>query len=328
MKYKALLIEEVEGNYKKSVQELESGNLPDNEVLIKVEYSSLNYKDALSASGNKGVTKNFPHTPGIDAVGVVESNKSSTWNKGDNVLVTGFDLGMNTPGGFAEYICVPADWILPLPSRFTAFEAMIMGTAGLTAAQSIDKIVQSRKPEDGTILVTGGTGGVGSLAIAILAHLGYTVTTISGKAEKKAFLEEIGASTVLSRNEFLQQPDKALMPSIYSGIVDTVGGEYLSRALRASKLHAVAACCGNIGSAQLDVSIYPFILRGVSLHGVSSQNCPMDVRKVLWENLSNEWKPASDILNKIANVINLEELPEKINAILKGGHVGRTVVKL
>lgn len=300
-------------------------DLPEGDILIKVHYSSLNYKDALSATGNKGVTRNYPHTPGIDAAGVVESSNSKDFNIGDKVIVTGYDLGMNTAGGFAEYIQVPAGWVVPCPKSLSLRESMIYGTAGFTAALSVSKLLGSGvNPEDGEVLVTGGTGGVGSVAISLLNKLGYEVIAATGKAQEKERLQIIGAKDIIDRNEINDLSGRGMLRGRWSGVIDTVGGNTLATAIKTTKYGGSVTCCGNVASHEFSSSVYPFIIRGISLLGIDSVQCPMTLRKEIWSNLATTWK-----VNLESNVteVSLEELDERIDLMLIGKHVGRTIIK-
>jgi putative YhdH/YhfP family quinone oxidoreductase len=325
--YRALVVEEIEEKrFSRSVMEKTIDQLPDGEVLVKVSWSSLNYKDALSASGNRGVTKKFPHTPGIDAAGVVEESRSDAFNPGDKVIVTSYDLGMNTSGGFGQYIRVPAAWVVPLPTGLGLRESMIFGTAGFTAGMSILALVQSVPVDRGEILVTGATGGVGSLSVAILAELGYSVTAVSGKTEAGPFLTGLGARKILSRAEATAGHERPMLKGIWAGVIDTVGGEILASAVKATDLQGVVTCCGNVASPDLPLTVFPFILRGVSLVGIDSQNCPMEQRLKVWQHLASNWKPAR--LNDLCREVSLDELGDEIDLILKGGQTGRVIVRM
>lgn len=326
MIYQALVTEEVNGQYISSIKRLDTNDLSKGELLVKVAYSSLNYKDALSASGNKGVTKHYPHTPGIDAAGTIVQSNSSDFNVGDEVIVTGFDLGMNTAGGFGEYISVPALWAVKLPEKLSLRESMIYGTAGFTAGISVLKLTQSIQPEDGKILVSGATGGVGSVAVAILNKLGYKVVALSGKESEHEFLNSIGASEIISRKAFISTDDKALFPGIYAGAIDTVGGDILVRIIKSIQPMGVVTTCGSVASTALNLNVFPFILRAVSLLGISAQNYPAEKRPELWNLLAVKWKP--EMLDALSNEIQLTDLPEKINRILKGELKGRTLVRI
>lgn len=326
--YSALVAEKRDnGEMDLGVQSLRTSDLPDHNVLIKVHYSSLNYKDALSASGNPGVTKNYPHTPGIDAAGVVECSSDERYTTGDKVLVTGYDLGQNTAGGFGEYISVPGDWIVPLPETLSLKESMIFGTAGFTAAYGIKKIVdQGVETGDETVLVTGATGGVGSLAVSILSHIGYRVVAVTGKEDQKPFLKTLGASEIVSRESVTDISGAPLQSGRWIAAIDTVGGEMLDAVLRQTGHNGVVACCGNILGGRVGTSIYPFILRGISLMGIDSGNCLMKDRIEIWNKLANEWKPST--LEKLCHECTLVDLPAEIEKIQKGSQVGRTLVNL
>ena len=310
-----------------NVVEENLANLPSGDVLIQVEYSSLNYKDALSATGNPGVTKKYPHIPGIDAAGKVVRSDVSQFKVGDSVLVTGFDLGMNTWGGFAQYIQVPGNWVLPLPDGLTSKESMILGTAGLTAALCVDKLRHNGiQPESGEILVTGATGGVGSLAIAILAKLGYEVVAATGKYQQQDWLLELGAKLVISRQEIEDQTAKPLLSGRWASAVDTVGGNILATVLKSTQYGGCVTSCGLVGGANLNTTVYPFILRGVSLVGIDSVQFSREKRREMWQKLADDWKPLN--LEKIYSSVTLEDLSTKLQVILAGGNVGRLVLDL
>ena len=321
----AMVVEEREdGQFVRAVRERRVSDLPAGEVLIRVGWSSLNYKDALSASGNKGVTRTYPHTPGIDAAGIVEESQSGEFKPGDRVLVTSYDLGMNTSGGFSQYIRVPAAWVVPLPDGLELRASMILGTAGLTAAMSIAALSERLAPSRGDILVTGASGGVGSLAVAILAKLGYAVTAVSGKEEAREFLAGLGAKAVISRAEASDSSGRPLLKPRWAGVIDTVGGEILSTAVKSTGLQGIVTCCGNVASPDLHLTVFPFILRGVSLIGIDSQNFPMETRRALWQKLAGEWRPAQ--LDILGREVPLSGLDAEIALILQGGQQGRVIV--
>jgi putative YhdH/YhfP family quinone oxidoreductase len=301
-------------------------DLPSGELLIEVKYSSLNYKDALSASGNKGVTRKYPHTPGIDAAGVVATSSASQFGTGDQVIVTGFDLGMNTAGGFGQYISVPAAWAVKLPQGLTLKESMAYGSAGLTAALCVMRLMAFGLTKDsGEVLVTGATGGVGSVAVGILSKLGFNVAAATGKTEEKNFLTKLGAQTIISRADANDLSGRPLQKARWAGVIDTVGGNILATAIKSTKYGGLVAACGNAMSADLAVSVYPFILRGVSLLGVDSVEIPMKTRLRTWQKLAQDWKvDLSDIMNECV----LEELSPKIDLIQKGEVRGRVVIDL
>jgi acrylyl-CoA reductase (NADPH) len=326
--FKALQISEsTDKQYIREIINRQISDLPMGEVLVRVHYSALNYKDALSSLGNKGVTRNYPHTPGIDAVGIVEMSESSDFKIGDEVIVTSYDLGMNTSGGLAEYIRVPVRWIVPLPSGLSMREAMINGTAGFTAAMCINALINNGlSPEKGKILVTGSTGGVGILAVAMLKKLGFEVTAVSGKPEAHDFLSKVGASEILSREALDDKSGRPMLKSVYAGVVDTVGGNILATALKSLTYGGAAAICGLVSSPDLPTSVLPFILRGNSLFGIDSAECPMALRKEIWQKLATDYKP--DDLELLATEITLEQVPEKLDLMLKGGAIGKYLVRL
>ena len=324
--FKAFRVEEVEEKFVSSIKELPFQELEEGEVLVKVDYSSLNFKDALSFSGNKGVTRNFPHTPGIDAVGVITESKSDKFKVGEEVIVTSYDLGMNTDGGFAEYVKVPASWVVKLPKNLSKKEAMIIGTAGLTAGMSVLRLVETVKPEDGTIVVSGATGGVGSVSVMILNKLGYKVAAITGKEAEKQYLLDLGAAEVILRKDFEELQNRPLLKPLFAGAIDTVGGVILENIIKSVNPLGVVTACGNAASIKLELTVFPFILRGVSLIGIDSQNYPMNYREQVWNKLADEWK--LDNLEANATTISMEELSEKLELMLKGQLKGRTIVEL
>ncbi|MFV0391766.1 MAG: YhdH/YhfP family quinone oxidoreductase [Paludibacteraceae bacterium] len=324
--YKAFVISESDGTYIQAVKERKITDLPHGNVLVEVHYSSLNYKDALSAIGNKGVTRKYPHTPGIDASGIVVESDNSRFKVGERVIVSGYDLGMNTPGGFGGYIRVPAEWVVKLPENLTLKEAMIIGTAGFTAGISLTRLSELVKPADGKVIVTGATGGVGSVALSMLSKLAYETVAVSGKEAEYAFLQSLGTKEIISRQDFLNLDKKPILSAKYAGGIDTVGGSILENILKTLLPLGAVTTCGSVASTELNLSVFPFILRGISLIGISAQNYPMELREKLWQKLATDWKP--DNLMKIYNEITLNELPNAINQILKGQLKGRTIVKL
>lgn len=326
-KYKALVAEERNGRFVQSIKELNTKNLPENDVFVQVHYSSLNYKDMLSATGNKGVTKSYPFTPGIDAAGIVEESRDERFSLGDKVIVTSYDLGMNTPGGFAQYISVPGDWIVPLPTGLTLKESMMIGTSGLTAAMGAEKILdQNVKRKSGTVLVTGATGAVGSFAVALLSHLGYEVIAATGKLGEAEFLKKLGAAQVIHRDDVMKVDSKPMLSSKWVAALDTVGGEMLDAVLRQTAHNGVVACCGNVLGYELHTSIYPFILRGVSLMGIDSGIALIQDRVRIWNRLASDWKP--EILKQLFREVPFVDLPEEIQRIQKGKQVGKVLVNL
>ncbi len=326
--FKALVVEEVQDNqFKRSVTEKSTDDLPAGDVLVRVHFSSLNYKDALSATGNKGVTRKYPHTPGIDAAGVVEQSSDERFKSGDEVIVTSYDLGMNTSGGFGQYIKVPADWVVPMPEAFSARESMLYGTAGFTAALSVYQLTQHNVlPENGDILVSGATGGVGGIAVSILSKMGYSVVAVNGLSDASDYLKDIGANSVISIDEATDKSDRPLLKAKWAGSIDTVGGDILATSIKSVKLSGTVTCCGNAASADLPLTVFPFILRGVMLIGIDSQNCPMPLRKKIWEKMAEDWRVPH--FEQRVSEIGLDDLNQRIDMMMERKHQGRTVVKL
>ena len=326
--FKALVVNQVaDKQFVRTIQERSVAELPPGDLLVRVCYSSLNFKDALSATGHPGVTRQFPHTPGIDAAGEVISCEGEAFAPGDKVIVTGYDLGMETDGGWGEYIRIPSTWAQRLPVGLSLREAMVIGTAGFTAALSVQGLVQAGvKPADGEILVTGATGGVGSIAVSILSRAGYRVVAASGKSFDETFLRSLGAVAVIPRAEVTAGAERPMMKERWAGAVDVVGGETLAAAVKSTRYGGAVTCCGLVGSTELPLNVYPFILRGVSLIGIDSVNCPVGTRLQVWEKLAGEWKP--EHLSEVVTEVSLAGLEEKIQAILQGGIRGRVIVKL
>ena len=325
--FKAMVVSETaEKTFVREIRQRALNDLPAGELIIEVKYSSLNYKDALSATGNKGVTRKYPHTPGIDAAGVVVDSTTKSFGVGEQAIVMGFDLGMNTSGGFGQYISVPSGWAIKLPQGLSLKDTMEYGTAGLTAALCILRLMAAGLSKDsGEVLVTGATGGVGSVGVAILAKLGFTVVAATGKTSEQDFLSALGAKAIISREEASDTSGRPLQKARWAGVIDTVGGNILATALKTAKYGGLVAACGNAMSAELNVNVFPFILRGVSLLGVDSVEVPMRARMMAWQKLAGEWKID---LSRIVTEVSLEELNPKIEQILKGGVRGRVVVDL
>lgn len=323
--FRAYYVEESENGISASVREVPGSFLPDHEVTIEVHYSSLNYKDGLSATGNKGVTRSYPHIPGIDAAGIVLNDTTGTWKQGDRVVVTGRDLGSNTPGGFGERIRVPEEWVVPLPEGLSLKDAMIYGTAGFTAMYGIERLIREKmKPGKSEILVTGATGGVGSLAVYFLAGMGFHVIAATGKTEKADFLKEIGAAEVIHRDEVSGAGKGLLLSRKWDGAIETVGGEMLDAVIRQSGHDGAVACCGNILGHEVHTNIYPFILRGVSLLGIDSAICKNPLRKEIWKKME-EIRPAALPAGYVSDCTK-EGLEAEIHKILDGGQAGRVVL--
>jgi putative YhdH/YhfP family quinone oxidoreductase len=326
--FKALVVTETpDKRYLREVKEKSLSDLPPGDVLVKVAYSSLNYKDALSAIGNKGVTRQYPHTPGIDAAGVVEDSQSPDFKPGDEVIVTSYDLGMNTSGGFGQYIRVPAGWVVKRPDGLTPRDSMIYGTAGFTAALSVFRLLGAGvTANQGKILVSGATGGVGSIAVAILAKEGFAVAAVSGRPENKDYLLGIGAKEMISAEEAADTSGKPLLKGLWAGSVDTVGGPILATTIKSMNYGGVVTCCGNAASPDLPLNVFPFILRGVTLIGIDSQNCPMDMRLKVWHKIASAWKLPH--LEELTSETDLDGLSQQIDLMLQRKHRGRTIVKL
>jgi len=329
--FKALVVSETDepNLYRREIAHKKISHLPEGDLLIRVRYSSLNYKDALSASGHRGITAKYPHTPGIDASGDVIESKSDLFQAGDQVLVTGYDLGMNTAGGFAEYIRIPAAWAVKLPHGLTLMESMIYGTAGFTAGISIFKLTASGvKPEHGEILVTGASGGVGCMATALLAHLGFRVTAATGKEDQHQFLTDLGAHRVVHRDSIKDDALRPLLKGKWAGVVDTLGGEFLTAAVKSVAHNGTVACCGLVASPEFSLNVFPFILRGVTLTGVESAQFPMPSRLKIWDLLALQWKLSDTLLNKIHTSIPLEKLDPMMDLMLMGKTHGRILVNI
>ena len=316
-----------EATFVSGIEQIEIPTIGANEVLIKASYSSLNFKDALSSVGNPGVTRNFPHVTGIDVAGIIEESNSEDFKKGDEVLVTGYDMGMNSDGGHQSFVKVPSSWVVKKPSNITDKEIMTYGTAGLTAGLSVNELLNNGiTPESGEILVTGATGGVGSIAVSILSKLGFEVVAISGKEDKIPFLKELGAKEVILRKDFDIENKKPMGRERFAGVVDTVGGNILAESLKVLKYDGVATCCGLTSSFALNTNVFPFILRGARLIGIDSVECKIDKKLAVWNKLANEF--SIDSLTEITNEILLEDLPEAYQSLLDGKAVGRYVVKI
>ncbi len=328
MQYKGLLVsEEADKKFSSALSTLESDALPEGEVLIEVHYSSINYKDALSASGNKGVTRTYPHTPGIDAAGVVVESSAAEIQQGQQVIVTGYDLGMNTPGGFGQLIRVPAAWVVSIPSGLSLRGSMVLGTAGLTAALCVDNLLQAGlKAGQGEVLVTGATGGVGSIAVALLAKLGFKVVASTGKPESEAWLKQLGASSIIDRKELSDDNPRPLLKERWAGAIDVVGGDTLFNVIKTLQYGASVAACGLVQSPAFSGTVLPFILRGVNLLGVDSVELPLSVKQHTWEKLAGDWQ--LDNLESLITEIGFEELQASLQAVLSGKAQGRYLLNL
>lgn len=327
--FKAMVVSETtDKHFTKAITMKSVDDLPQGDVLIRVHYSSLNYKDVLSAQGNRGVTRSYPHTPGIDAAGIVEESSSQNFLPGDSVLITGYDLGMNTSGGFAEYIRVPESWVVPLPDNLSLKESMMYGTAGFTAGLSCHRLIEhGLTPDHGQILVSGATGGVGGIAVSILSMMGFHVTAVNGHHDRSDYLKSIGATDIISMDEATDKGSRPLLEQRWAGVVDAVGGTMLSTSLRTVQRHGIVTTCGNVGSGDLITTVYPFILRGITLAGIDSATTPMSLRRHIWGHLAGEWKIPH--LTAIAQELpDLESLDHQIDCVVNHERTGRAIVKV
>lgn len=325
--YQGLVVRETEEKkYARAIEELSIEALPAGDVLIRVLYSSLNYKDMLSATGNKGVTKKYPHTPGIDAAGIVETSSSAEFKPGDEVIVTSYDLGMNTSGGLGQYIRVPAAWVVRKPAGLTLRESMIFGTAGFTAALSVLRLTDFGIKAKDDVLVTGAAGGVGGVAVSMLSHTGFNVTALNSLLDERAYLTEIGAANVIEPADLIDESGRPLLKDRWTGCVDTLGGNVLTSAIRSIRANGAMTCCGNVISHDIHLTVYPFILRGVSLFGIDSQNCPMSIRLRAWDMLAGAWK--FPWMERLASEVRLSGVEGALDKIRSGNHQGRIIVNL
>lgn len=324
--FAALYSDKAEDQQRLSVKKLPFDVLPTHEVVIQVQYSSLNYKDALSAKRLNHVTKKYPHIPGIDASGIVLRDESGTYQPGDEVIVTGNDLGTNTLGGLGELIRVPKEWVVSPPKLLSLKQAMIYGTAGFTAMYGIERLKREFiTPESGSVLVTGATGGVGSLAVFFLSQLGYKVVAASRKSSETDFLHSLGANEVIHPDTILDVSSSPLLSRKWAGAIETVGGELLDAVLRQTQDKGAVACCGNILGKELITNVYPFILRGISLLGIDSAFCEFELRKQIWKQIAS----MNHVLlsESFYKMVSLDELVPEIERILNGKQIGRVVIR-
>ncbi|MDR2487793.1 MAG: YhdH/YhfP family quinone oxidoreductase [Clostridiales Family XIII bacterium] len=326
--YRALVVYEEDGGYDCRVAEKRIGDLPEGEVLIRVHYSSLNYKDALSAAGNKGVTKSYPHTPGVDAAGIVVRSDDPAFQEGDAVVVTGSVFGMSLSGGLQEYIRVPAGLPIVLPKGLDMRRSMEYGTAGITAAMCVQRLVERHgiRPEDGDVAVSGATGGVGCYAVQLLARLGYRVIAATSKADAASLMEGIGAAQVIDRSEIDDTSGRPLMRPRWKAAIDTTGGNILATLIKTTAYDGAIACCGNAAGGDLHTTVFPFILNGVTLYGVDSVSCTTEYRRSIWELLAGPWSLPSR--PEMLRTIPLEAVPDALAALRAGTNTGRVVVEL
>lgn len=326
--FKAFVVNKTEDDFSAEVRHLNEEDLPEGDVLIDVAYSSVNFKDGLASIPNGKIVRSYPFVPGIDMAGTVAESKDSRFQKGDKIIATSYEIGVSHYGGYSEMARLSGDWIVPLPNGLSLKEAMVLGTAGFTAGLSIHRLEENGlTPDKGKVLVTGATGGVGSVAVSMLAKRGYHVVASTGKAEEHEYLHKIGASEVISREELSGAKLKALDKQLWAAAVDPVGGNTLATILSQLDYNGSVAVSGLTGGTDVPATVFPFILRGVNVLGIDSVYCPMETRKILWERMSSDLKPEG-LINYIMNEITLENLPSVLAAILKGESRGRTVVKL
>lgn len=326
--FKALQVREhTDGKFSSEIVERKVNELPEGDLLIRVAWSGLNYKDALSASGHKGITRRFPHTPGIDAAGTIAASMNPGFKAGDEVIVTGYDLGMNTSGGFAGYIRVPSAWVVKLPAGLGLKESMIIGTSGFTAASAIFEFFNHGiTPASGKVLVSGATGAVGSMAVAMLAHNGFHVIASSGKPERTDMLRQLGAAEIISREALDDKSGKGLLSGKWIAALDTVSGNTLSTILRSTSDRGIVCNCGMIASSVLEVPVFPFIIRAVRLIGIGSAETPMRERLKIWELIAGRLLPAN--LENMYRVVKLENVQQELDRMLKGQQTGKILVQL
>ena len=325
--FKAFWVEKDEQGVRHEIVTRRTDELPEGEILVEVLYSSVNYKDAMSATGVPGVTREYPHQPGIDAAGIIRESTDPNLPLGEEVIVIGFDLGMNTPGGFGQFIRVPSDWVVPLPAGLSLRESMILGTAGLTAALCMEKLEwMNAQPQDGPVLVTGATGGVGSVAVSLLASLGFEVVAMTGKEAQHDYLKALGASEIVSREALGEVSARPMLKPAFAHAIDTVGGDILTNVVKSLQPQGSVAICGLVASANFDVSVLPFILRGVNVLGVDSVELPLVDKARNWQRLAEEWRLPT--LEQMTLEIGLEEISETVDSLMSGSVVGRTLVKL
>jgi acrylyl-CoA reductase (NADPH) len=326
--FKAFMVNKTDDDFSAEVKTIGLEDLPAGEVVIKVAYSSVNFKDGLASIPNGKIIRSYPFVPGIDLAGTVVRSDDSRYKEGEKVIATSYEIGVSHYGGYSEYARIPGDWIVPLPEGLTLKEAMVFGTAGFTAALSVHRLEENGlKPEKGKVLVTGATGGVGSVAVAMLAKRGYQVVASTGKESEHNYLREIGAAEIISREELAGEKIKPLDKQLWAAAVDPVGGKSLTAILSKLEYNGSVAVSGLTGGTDVPATVFPFILRGINLLGIDSVYCPMETRKLLWQRMATDLKP-DGLLETIQNEITLDELPGTLASILKGENRGRTIVKM
>ncbi|WP_153723095.1 NADPH:quinone oxidoreductase family protein [Sporosarcina cascadiensis] len=326
--FKALTVDKQGDDFSVEVRKLLLDDLPEGDTVIRVHYSGINYKDSLASIPDGNIVQNYPMVPGIDLAGVVVSSTDQRFKEGDEVIATSYEIGVSHFGGYSEYARVKADWVVPLPSGLSLKEAMIIGTAGFTAALSVQRLEDNNlSPGKGKVLVTGATGGVGSFAVSFLSKLGYDVEASTGKQNEHAYLDSLGAKSIVSREEVYDGKIRALGKQKWAAAVDPVGGEPLASLLSQIEYGGSVAVSGLTAGTKLPTAVFPFILRAVNLLGIDSVYCPMDTRKKIWNRLATDLK-LSDLEQLVQHEISLEELPDALPALLKGQARGRTIVQL
>jgi acrylyl-CoA reductase (NADPH) len=326
--FRALVAEQDGDDVTRALRDMSADELPDGEVTVRVDWSSVNYKDALAVSPKGRVARGYPLVPGIDLAGEVIAGDGGDVAPGTQVIVHGYDLGVAHHGGYAEVARVPAGWVVPLPHGLSARDAMALGTAGYTAALSVVALEDGGlRSGDGPVLVLGATGGVGSTAVAMLAARGYEVHAATGKADEAGFLRELGASEILSREETAVESDRPMERQLWAGVVDPVGGAATAYALRTTRIGGGVALSGLTGGTKLETTVFPFILRGVSLLGIDSVNTPIERRRAIWERMAGDLRPPG-LEERITREIALDELDPLLDEVLAGRARGRTVVRV
>ncbi|MED5098925.1 acryloyl-CoA reductase [Niallia sp. FSL W8-0951] len=324
--FQAVVVDNKDSNFSVETKHVSLEDLSAGEVVIKVHYSGVNYKDGLAGTPDGKIVRSYPHIPGIDMAGIVVSSEDSRFKEGDSVIATSYEIGVSHSGGYSEYARIPADWIVQLPEGLSLKEAMIIGTAGFTAALSIQRLQDNGlKPENGSVLVTGATGGVGSFGVAMLSQLGFNVIASSGKKEAEGYLTSIGASHVIGREDVYNGKVKALDKQEWAGAIDPVGGESLAAIISKIIYGGSVAVSGLTGGGAVPTSVFPFILRGVNLLGIDSVYCPMGIRQKLWERIATDLKP-KNLSSFVYKEVSLQQLPEELPKILEGGITGRMIV--
>ncbi|MCP4328496.1 MAG: oxidoreductase [Alphaproteobacteria bacterium] len=327
MTHRAIMLEEEDGKVLSRFVELEDSDLPDGDVTIAVSHSTVNYKDGMILNGLGRLVRDYPHVPGVDLAGTVIASDSADFAPGDAVLLTGYRHGEIHWGGYAQKTRVPAEWLIKMPDGLTPARAMAVGTAGFTSMQCIMALESHGLAADkGEVLVTGAAGGVGSVAVAILANLGYAVAASTGRAETHDFLKGLGATTIVDRAELAAKPDRPLLKTRWAGAIDTVGSTSLAHLLAEMDYGASVAACGLAGGSDLDTTVLPFLLRAVNLLGIDSVNCTRDLREQVWRRISTDLP--MDKLDSLAVPATLDDVPDLGNAILKGQIRGRAVVEI